>query len=182
MRAFQFVPTSLRGMRQIRSVHCGLTNSSARQPQLLLRTAWSARPMSSSATPALRHTFVVYAPDMTDEGAFRRRLSVRQAHLDRAGEQVRAGVVSESLCQPLSCLRRMVEMLGYVGLAGAMLTPESIASPTAEKKMVGSVFVCEAESLDTVKTLMENDVYYTSGVVSYDQCSRRRLKCHLNMI
>lgn len=48
-----------------------------------------------------------------------------------------------------------------------MLTPESIASPTAEKKMIGSVFVCEADSLQTVRDLMESDVYYTSGVVSH---------------
>ena len=46
-----------------------------------------------------------------------------------------------------------------------MLTPQSIV-PGAEKKMVGSVFICEAESLERVRKLMENDVYYTSGVVS----------------
>ena len=46
-----------------------------------------------------------------------------------------------------------------------MLTPDSIV-PGAEKKMVGSVFICEAESLESVRNLMENDVYYTSGVVS----------------
>ena len=46
-----------------------------------------------------------------------------------------------------------------------MLTPESIL-PNGAKKMVGSVFVCEADSLDTVRSLMESDVYYTSGVAS----------------
>lgn len=46
-----------------------------------------------------------------------------------------------------------------------MLTPESII-PGAEKKMVGSIFICEADSLETVHNLMVNDVYYTSGVVS----------------
>lgn len=47
-----------------------------------------------------------------------------------------------------------------------MLTPASIASPDAEKKMVGSLFICEAESLDAVRELMESDVYHTAGVVS----------------
>ena len=47
-----------------------------------------------------------------------------------------------------------------------MLTPESATLPAAERKMVGSVFVCEAESLEEVRALMESDVYYTSGVVS----------------
>ena len=46
-----------------------------------------------------------------------------------------------------------------------MLTPTSLA-PGAEKRMVGSVFVCEAESLADVRRLMEGDVYYTGGVVS----------------
>ena len=46
-----------------------------------------------------------------------------------------------------------------------MLTPESIL-PNGAKKMIGSVFVCEADSLETVRSLMESDVYYTSGVVS----------------
>lgn len=47
-----------------------------------------------------------------------------------------------------------------------MLMPSSIASSDAEKKMVGSVFICEAESLDAVRELMESDVYHTAGVVS----------------
>ena len=56
-----------------------------------------------------------------------------------------------------------------------MLTPESIV-PGAEKKMVGSVFVCEAESLEAVRNLMENDVYYTNGVVS--PAPSRQLDAH----
>lgn len=52
-----------------------------------------------------------------------------------------------------------------------MLTPASIESPAAEKKMVGSVFICEAESLDAVRKLMESDLYYTSGVVSVSSFS-----------
>ncbi|KAI8978199.1 hypothetical protein BD414DRAFT_494898 [Trametes punicea] len=85
---------------------------------------------------------------MTDEGAFKRRLGVRQAHLQRVKQYAEQGVVK---------------------VGGAMLTPESIKSPTAEKKMVGSFFICEAESLDTVRKLMESDVYYTSGVWDKEQ-------------
>ncbi|EIW53953.1 uncharacterized protein TRAVEDRAFT_39680 [Trametes versicolor FP-101664 SS1] len=95
-----------------------------------------------SAAPP-RHKFIVYAPDMTDEGALQRRLSVRPAHLQRAKEEIAKGVIK---------------------VAGAMLTPASIASPDAEKEMVGSVFICEAESLDAVRELMESDVYHTAGV------------------
>ena len=60
-----------------------------------------------------------------------------------------------------------------------MLTPESIV-PGAEKKMVGSVFVCEAESLEAVRNLMENDVYYTNGVVSI--CSIMPARCASRLI
>ncbi|RPD57323.1 hypothetical protein L226DRAFT_467600 [Lentinus tigrinus ALCF2SS1-7] len=103
--------------------------------------------MSSSA-PATRHNFIVYAPDMTDAGALQRRLSVRPAHLEKAAEYIQGGMFK---------------------VAGAMLSPESIASPTAEKKMVGSVFICEAESLEDVRKFMESDVYYTSGVWDKDK-------------
>ena len=48
--------------------------------------------MTTSATT--RHKFIVYAPDMTDSDAFQRRLSVRQAHLNRAREQVDKGMIS----------------------------------------------------------------------------------------
>ncbi|RDX47528.1 hypothetical protein OH76DRAFT_1354079 [Lentinus brumalis] len=97
----------------------------------------------STDTPAPRHKFIVYAPDMTDADTLQRRLSVRPAHLEKAAEYIKDGMFK---------------------VAGAMLTPESIASPTAEKKMVGSVFICEAESLEEVRKVMQSDVYYTSGV------------------
>ncbi|KAI0333298.1 hypothetical protein GY45DRAFT_1368541 [Cubamyces sp. BRFM 1775] len=97
--------------------------------------------MATSATA--RHKFIVYAPDMTDGDAFQRRLRVRQTHLDRAKELVDRGVIK---------------------VGGAMLTPESIESPNADKKMVGSVFICEADSLADVRKLMETDAYYTDGV------------------
>ena len=58
-------------------------------------------------------------------------------------------------------------------VAGAMLTPESIESPNADKKMIGSVFICEADSLADVRKLIETDVYYTNGVVS----TRFRMCC-----
>ncbi|OSC98758.1 hypothetical protein PYCCODRAFT_1374554, partial [Trametes coccinea BRFM310] len=66
-----------------------------------------------------------------------------------------------------------------VELAGAMLTPESIESPTA-KKMVGSVFICEAESLQHVRDLFTRDVYYTSGVWDQDKLVIRPLAIVIN--
>jgi len=52
-------------------------------------------------------------------------------------------------------------------VAGAMLTPESIESPAAERKMIGSLLIIEAKDMEEVRAMVENDIYYTSGVVSF---------------
>ncbi|KAJ7512454.1 hypothetical protein B0H11DRAFT_1698841 [Mycena galericulata] len=85
--------------------------------------------------------FFVYAPDKTDEGAFERRLSVRAKHLDNAAKGINDGVIR---------------------VGGALLTPESLTG--ADKKMVGSILILEAENIETVRTMIETDIYYTSGV------------------
>lgn len=51
-------------------------------------------------------------------------------------------------------------------VGGVMLTPESIETATSTKKMTGSMFIMEAESIDAVRNVVQNDIYYTSGVVS----------------
>ncbi|TFK44500.1 hypothetical protein BDQ12DRAFT_717646 [Crucibulum laeve] len=95
--------------------------------------------MSSSA-PTSR-LFFVYAPDKTDEGALDRRLSVREAHLKVAKERVANG---------------------FIRVGGMMTTPETMLAE--KKKMVGSMFVCQAESIEEVKKAVETDIYYTSNV------------------
>jgi len=47
-----------------------------------------------------------------------------------------------------------------------MLTPESVESPTAERKMIGSMIIFEAENIAEVRNMVESDIYYSSGVVS----------------
>ena len=51
-------------------------------------------------------------------------------------------------------------------LGGVMLTPESIETATSDKKMTGSVLIMEAENINAVRNIVQNDIYYTSGVVS----------------
>ena len=51
-------------------------------------------------------------------------------------------------------------------VGGVMLTPESIETATSDKKMTGSLFIMEAESISAVRNVVQNDIYYTSGVVS----------------
>lgn len=50
-------------------------------------------------------------------------------------------------------------------LGGALLTPESIATADATKKMVGSMMVYEAANIKEVEDSVKSDIYYTSGVV-----------------
>jgi len=61
----------------------------------------------------------------------------------------------------------------HIGVGGLLLTPESIELPTADKKMIGSMFICEAETLAEVKKIVEGDIYYTAGVVNYTVPSSR---------
>jgi len=98
---------------------------------------------SMSTTLSNRQMFFVYAPDKTDEGTLQRRLSVRPKHLERS--------------------TKMFET-GFIRVAGAMLTPESIQTPSSEKKMIGSVLILEAENMGAVRKAIEEDIYYTSGV------------------
>ncbi|KAF8160916.1 hypothetical protein B0H34DRAFT_795763 [Crassisporium funariophilum] len=88
-----------------------------------------------------RHRFFVYAPDKTEEGTLARRLSVRPTHLETAKERIANG---------------------FIRIGGMMTTPESMHA--ADKKMVGSMFICEAATIEEVKSMVETDIYYTAGV------------------
>ncbi|KAG5646824.1 hypothetical protein DXG03_002201 [Asterophora parasitica] len=80
--------------------------------------------MSTAVTP---QRFMVYAPDKTEEGTFEKRLSVRQTHLDEVKGKISGG---------------------FIRVGGVLLTPESIETPTSDKKMVGSMFICEAKDIE----------------------------------
>jgi len=91
--------------------------------------------MSTATTP---RRFILYAPDNTEEGTVALRMSKRPDHLAVANELITNGTIK---------------------VGGAMLDSES-----ADQKMVGSMIIYEADSLDAVKELVENDIYYKSGV------------------
>ncbi|KAJ7154665.1 hypothetical protein C8R46DRAFT_1118005 [Mycena filopes] len=100
----------------------------------------------STAAPHPLPKFFVYAPDKTDPDAFARRLSVRSKHLEGARQAIDGGSIR---------------------VAGAVLTPESLL--TENKKMVGSVFILQAENIEEVKKMIETDIYYTSDVWDPEQ-------------
>ena len=53
-----------------------------------------------------------------------------------------------------------------------MISPETYDKP--ERKLIGSLMVFEAESLEEVRKVIEDDVYYRTGVVCYDVLRRVR--------
>ncbi|KAF8638015.1 hypothetical protein AX16_010647 [Volvariella volvacea WC 439] len=98
--------------------------------------------MSESTTTPTKHLFFVYAPDKTEEGTFERRLAARPKHLELAAKNVASK---------------------FTRVGGPLLTPESL-EPGAQKKMIGSTMIFEAESIEEVRKVIENDPYYVTGV------------------
>ncbi|KAG8844909.1 hypothetical protein FRB96_002798 [Tulasnella sp. 330] len=96
----------------------------------------SYRAMSST-----KHTFVVWAPDFDDAEGFSRRLAVREEHLAVAAKEIATGSLK---------------------IGGVCLTPESITG--GDKKMIGSMMLFEAESLEEVRARIESDIYYKKNV------------------
>ncbi|KAF9070870.1 hypothetical protein BDP27DRAFT_1292119 [Rhodocollybia butyracea] len=96
----------------------------------------------SMSNPA-RPKFFVYAPDKTEEGTFAKRKAIRNEHLVRI---------------------RTVISSGMIRVGGVLLTPESASKPPEEQKMIGSTLIFEADSLEEVRKIIEEDVYYKEGV------------------
>ena len=61
----------------------------------------------------------------------------------------------------------------YTGVGGGVLTSYSADAAPADRKFFGSCIIIEAESLAAARKLIENDIYYTSGVVSVLFCRTR---------
>lgn len=101
--------------------------------------------MSSRAQASPKY-FFVYAPDKTEEGTFERRMSVRPKHLEVAHERTSQGLIRTLATTDTT--RSAIHIWRSLGLGGGLLTPESIESPDAVKKLIGSTFIYQAESLD----------------------------------
>ncbi|THH20525.1 hypothetical protein EUX98_g8561 [Antrodiella citrinella] len=93
-----------------------------------------------STAPA-KHQFVVWAPDYTDSEALNRRLAVRPQHIQKVIENIKAGIIKTG---------------------GVTISPETYL--TESKRMNGSMLIVEAESVDAVKQLVAEDVYWSGNV------------------
>ena len=133
-----------------------------------------ARTLSSMA----RSLFAVYAPDCSDAQAFTRRLRVRELHLEGAKAATEGGLLSIILPITCSTVKFANELWRpNLEIGGAILTPDSLTG--GEKKLVGSILIFEGETIEEIREMVTNDIYYTSGVVSshlYNCDSCRRLR------
>ncbi|KIP08665.1 hypothetical protein PHLGIDRAFT_104012 [Phlebiopsis gigantea 11061_1 CR5-6] len=87
------------------------------------------------------YTYLAFMPDYTDEDAFERRLAVRPKHLENS---------------------KLVRERGLLKLGGPLISPETYRSE--QKKLIGSAGLYEAESIEEIRKVIEEDIYYTSGV------------------
>ncbi|KAF9512058.1 hypothetical protein BS47DRAFT_1298204 [Hydnum rufescens UP504] len=88
-----------------------------------------------------KHLFLVYAPDLTDPDAFARRMAARERHVANAAT---------------------LGAKGFIKVGGALLTPESITG--GERKLIGSTLIVESTDIESVRKVIEADIYYTSNV------------------
>ncbi|KAL0579747.1 hypothetical protein V5O48_002241 [Marasmius crinis-equi] len=97
--------------------------------------------MSKSASG--KFLFYAYAPDRTEEGTFEKRMSVRPQHVELLKENIANGSIR---------------------VAAALLTPESLHAAQEDRKMIGSTFFWEGESIEEVRTKLQADPYWVNDV------------------
>lgn len=55
-------------------------------------------------------------------------------------------------------------------MGGPLLSPNSLGTPEAEKRMVRTPMVLGVGTLDDAKTIVERDIHYTNDVVRKFEC------------
>jgi len=118
---------------------------------------------------------VLWAPDCTDDGALARRMAVRPAHLENANRLIQQGILrgffSSSVSHVVPYDHGVPPLTS--GVAGGVMTAESVVAAPSDKSFVGPCMIYEAEDLGAVRKLVENDVYYKTGVVRMAMRLRR---------
>lgn len=75
--------------------------------------------------------------------------------------------MSSELTLGVRCGAASLTVLCFIEVAGGLITPESQDAAPADKKFVGSVLLYEADSIEDVRKLVEQDIYWTENVVSW---------------
>ncbi|KAG6866659.1 hypothetical protein C0991_000769 [Blastosporella zonata] len=96
-----------------------------------------------SQSSAATNRFFVWAPDRKDPGTHARRYAVRPQHLTEIQPRIDNGIVQ---------------------VGGLVVSFDQSEAGKGQKQAEGSMLIIKAETIDEARTLVENDVYYTSGV------------------
>jgi uncharacterized protein YciI len=119
----------------------------------------------STISEVKKHKFLVYALDKTEEGTLAKRYEVRTQHLEELQPRLDSGTVRK--CPILIFHARSVfNNISWIELGGMLLSPEAIELESHARKAVGSLLIVQARTINEARTVIESDVYYTSGVVS----------------
>jgi hypothetical protein len=86
-------------------------------------------------------TFFVYAPYYTDAGMFARRNAARPGHLEHLGGLIKAGIIR---------------------VGGVLMEPEPVDEKSPNP--VGSSMIVKMSSVQEVRKMLEEDIYYTGNV------------------
>ena len=125
----------------------------------------SIRPASSSSGSSAEertHVFVFWAPDYTDKDAPVRRLAVRETHLHETKPGQETGYY---------CGLFVTTSYHKLTLTQYSVVPSLPLALDAPKKMAGSLLLVRAKSIEEVRTNIEADIYWKSGVVSLCESS-----------
>lgn len=123
-----------------------------------------------SSTAAHHQQFVIWAPDAPDEGAYERRMKVREQHLSVARPLSETGMISACCHLHLNSEHHLTNFRHArlrIELGGALLNPAYTGTPAedATKHLIGSMFIIEAENIAAVRKYVEDDIYWTANVV-----------------
>jgi len=94
----------------------------------------------SETAPVVKHKFVLWAPDSTEEDVTERRVKIRPRHLEYV---------------------RTLHEQGTLAFGAATLTPESVKG---QKAMNGSLVIYETETIEQAWEAAKNDVFYVHKV------------------
>ncbi|KAI0340431.1 hypothetical protein BDW22DRAFT_1334556 [Trametopsis cervina] len=101
-----------------------------------------------SQAQAQTYSFLVCAPDYPDVPATNRRAATRAQHVEHMGKLGKDGVLRTG---------------------GGMLAPDEYGA--VERTVRGSIMIFECESLDAVRKIIEEDVYWTTLVWDHERLS-----------
>ncbi|KAI0089636.1 hypothetical protein BDY19DRAFT_889336 [Irpex rosettiformis] len=97
--------------------------------------------------PSTTFSFLVVAPDYMDADASKRRNDAKDSHIEHMGKFGKAGILR----------------------AGGGMLPADNYDFSSGAKVTGSFMIFEAESIEAVKQIIEEDIFWTQSVWDHEK-------------